>query len=289
MGIGELQEGDPATVSGKVRAAGRTLVSRLHGRACVYWDVRRGLDDAPREHEACAFWVEDESGTRVLVRADALRVEVRGQRTQQLIETVESDIVVVSEQIRSVKDRARGAAGEAQRDLARERRRLAKVATLLCVIRAQARGNVHVGGTLSGQAKWIDANAKLASETAGGRTVKMMVDHWEVVLAESDTVEVVGVARRELLPAELGGGGYRDRSDCLAIGPDASGFVHVRGVGAAAPVSRGERATKTAPQRRSRASKDPRKTTPGPFADPIVVVTMALVGLAVLVTWLVTR
>lgn len=208
--LGEVEEGEVARVTGVVRAASRTLRSKLRGTSCVYWDVRAGLAKEPEASEACAFWIEDASGTRALVRSEALRVDVRAQRAQELVETAESDIAAVSESIRALKDRARTTQGPAQGELNRERRRLAKVATVLCAIRAEARENVHVGGTLAGQRKWIEKNLHFANEGGGKlRTIQMRVERFEVVLCDGDPVEIEGRLRREPMPGELGGG-YRD-------------------------------------------------------------------------------
>ena len=115
---------------------------------------------------------------------------------------------------------------------------LAKVATLLCAIRAEARGNVHVGGNASGQRAWIEKNAALATGI-GGRSLQRRQERFEVVLREGDAVEVEGALRREPLPSGMAGG-YRDRTDCWAVGPGPDGVVRVVGVGASAPVAETE-------------------------------------------------
>lgn len=262
-------EGETARIRGVVRAAGQTLRSKLHGVACVYWDVRVGLADEPEATDVCAFWLEDASGERFLVRSEGLDVDVRAHRAEALVQVVEADIAVVSATIRELKDASRTGPIAKQGEANRERRRLAKVATLLCAVRAEARGNVHVGGTLDGQRAWIAKNASLATGV-GGRSLERREERFEVVLREGDAVEVEGQLRREPLPSGLGGG-YRERTDCWAVGPGPSGHVRVLGVGASAPVSEPEVRGEADP---SRASK------PGqalPFLgdlDPVLVVTV---------------
>lgn len=267
-------------IAGVVRAAGRTLRSKLEAQTCVYWDVRKGLASAPESSEACAFWIEDPSGARALVRAEGLTVDVRAELAQQLVEMAESDIEAVSERIRALKDIVR-AGGPKQADANRERHQLAKVATLLCAIRADARGNVHVGGDLPGQRRWIDKNRHLAEgNVLGSRTVQRMVERFEVLLRDGDPVEVEGLLRREPMPAELGGG-YRDRSDGWVLAPDPTGAVRVRGVGAAAPVSE--------PVLREEASGVVRDPSGPPRSsrrglDPILTWTLVLVAAALTLT-----
>jgi hypothetical protein len=227
-------EGDTARIRGVVRAAGRTLRSQLHDVPCVYWDVRVGLADEPEATDVCAFWVEDEGGERFLVRVDALDVDVRAQRAESLVQLVEEDIAAVSATIRQLKETAKHGPVAQQAEANRERRRLAKVATLLCAVRAEARGNVHVGGNLAGQRAWIAAHVQIATNEAG-RSLQRRVERFEVVLREGDAVEVEGVVRREPLPSSLGGG-YRERTDCWAMVPGPSGHVRVVGVGESAPV-----------------------------------------------------
>lgn len=231
--------------------------------------MRVGLAKTPESFEVCAFWIEDPQGDRVLVRAEQLDVAVRADRAEQLVEVAEADIEQVSQRIRELKDVTR-AGGPGQAEANRERRRLAKVATLLCAIRAEARGNVHVGGTLEGQRRWIESNAGLAGDGLGERTVQRRVERFEVLLQDGDPAEVEGWLRREPRPAELGGG-YCDRSDCLVVVPAPDGVVRVRGVGVAAPVS----------ERELRGEPEPAKAQPTPASrsrvDPIVVWTLMLV------------
>ncbi|MCB9629121.1 MAG: hypothetical protein H6725_17255 [Sandaracinaceae bacterium] len=229
-----FHEGDVARIRGVVRSAGQTLQSRLNGTSCVYWDVRVGVGAEPEESDACAFWVEDHEGQRFLVQPERLQIDMRAERVEELVQTADADIAEVSAAIRQLKEQAKRGPAAQQAEAQRERRRLAKVATLLCAIRAEARGNVHVGGNPAGQQRWIAKNAHLAGEY-GGRTIERRVARFEVALSEGDTVEVEGVLRRQPLPGGVGGG-YRDRTDCWAITPRPTGKVRVLGVGNARPI-----------------------------------------------------
>lgn len=289
--IGALEDGAVASIAGVVRPAHADLLtSPLGEERCVYWDVRQGLDGTPERHDAKDFWIEDESG-RVLVLGDNVVVDARADRRQELIERAESDIEAISTEIRDIKEKLRQIQGPAQRELGRRRRALAKVATLLCAIRADVNGNVHVGGSAKGQRRWIEANRHLAEERGGVGTkvVEMLVNRWEVVLAGGQRVQLRARFVVQPLPAGVAspGGGYRDRPTCMVARPVEGRHVEVLGVGAAAPQLAVEE-VKPAPDRRPGRSKPvPAAPEPesSPFADPIVVVTAVLTGLAVAATY----
>lgn len=42
--VADLRDGETVRVRGRARRAGELLTSSLGGRACVYWEVRAGLD-----------------------------------------------------------------------------------------------------------------------------------------------------------------------------------------------------------------------------------------------------
>lgn len=287
--IGALADGARARVRGRVRRAAEPLISGLGKHACVYWDVRESLRSPPSERGAQPFWLEDASG-RVLVRAEALEVDARAERERTLVSAADSDVKVVSARLKELKDRLREQQGAGVKPLITERRRLAKVATLLCAIRAHARGNVHVGGTPAGQEAWIRKNSHLAEGGPGARTVKLAVDRWEVVVADGDEVELEGVFRVEPLPPDLGmGGGYRDRPTCLVARGELAAPLFLRGVGAAAPVAHsaparpGSSAKAAAPARAGRAGRhDPQ------FERQVLAVVIA-VAMVSFVLWLALR
>lgn len=291
--IGELEDGELASVSGEVRPAHPGLLtSPLGEEECVYWDVRRGLDGTPERRDAKDFWVEAKSG-RVLVLADSARVDAKADRRQELVERAESDIAAISSEIRGLKDRLREQ-GPRQRELAKERRKLAKVATLLCAIRADVNGNIHVGGNAKGQRRWIEANKHLADDPDGPakKVVEMLVDRWEVVLAAGQEVSLRARFVVQPLPAGVAGpgGGYRDRPTCLVARPVDGEHVEVIGVGAASPQLSVEQVPVASVSRARAKPKEPPRHAPksedSPFADPIVVATAVLTALAVAATYL---
>lgn len=293
--IGALVDGARARVRGRVRRAGELLTSGLGKRACVYWEVRESLRSAPSERGAQPFWLEDASG-RVLVRAEALEVDARAERERAIVSAAESDVKVVSARLKALKDELREQHGAGAKPLIEERRRLAKVATLLCAIRAHARGNVHVGGTGAGQEAWIRKNRHLAEGGPGASTVKLAVDRWEVVVAEGDEVELEGGFHVEPLPPDLGmGGGYRDRPTCLVAHGEPDAPLRLHGVGAAAPVPDRPAAPAPAPAARAASAKPAEPARPGrrrphdPQFERQVLAVVSVVATVSFILWLALR
>lgn len=232
--VASVRAGRVARVRGVVRRAqGEPLASRLGRRACVYWDVRSGLDDAPDDRDGQDFWVEDPSG-KVLVRGAHVVADVRAERQRQVVRAADADQAALAARLRDLKLELRSAAGARAKALIDERKRLAKVVTVLLAVRAHGRGRVHVGGSLSAQERWIREHASSAPE--GVRSLELVTEEWEVVLGEDQEVEVEGFAQVERGPAAAGGGGYRDVPTCLVLTQTPTGQpVRVRGLGEAAP------------------------------------------------------
>lgn len=283
--IAEIESGARVRVAGRVRQAAPTpLRSKLSDRECVYWDVRADAADAPLESDAQDFWVEDATG-RALVRARALSVRLRQHRREDYLEQIVSDVDAVGVRIRELKDQLREQGPDHAR-LTAERRRLAKVATLLCAMRAEANGNVHLGGDANGQRAWIERNAHLADDGPGAASVKMRVkrrvERLEVALEVGQRVEVEGFAEVTPVPAGYGGasGGYRTAPTCLTLRADDRPVL-VLGVGEAAP------APLEAPPARTTAAPSPR-----PAEDAgvdrrlygLLAVTLLLAALSFLIT-----
>ncbi|MBX3272487.1 MAG: hypothetical protein KF729_19670 [Sandaracinaceae bacterium] len=297
--IGALEEGARARVEGVVRAAAAPLRSPLLDRACVYWEVRAGLGDAPERREASVFWLEDGTG-RLLVRGDAIDVDVRAQRAQEILTTVASDHQALSEALRVIKEDLKRAGGAEAKRLQARRAQLAGVVTFLLAVRAHARGKVHLGGsTLAQQARWIEANAPKERPAEGAATIRMAVDRYEVVLADGDRVVAEGVVATEPVPVGLvPGGGYREQPTARVLGPGSSGLVRVLGVGAsrpeppepvragAPPASRGARSGKR--QGRAGGAAAAREPDPRRF-ERGVLATLVLVALAAVAAWLFAR
>jgi hypothetical protein len=159
-------------------------------------------------------------------------VEARAARRQDVLTVVDSDIQSVSKSIREIKDRQSETQGTAAAQLDRERKRLAKVATLLCAVRAHARGRVHLAGTLARQERWIHEHAALAKEGPGARSLDMVVERWEVVIEPGQRVEVAGTCQTEAIPPGLGSSdGYRSRLTAQVMRGSDAAPVRVIGVG----------------------------------------------------------
>ncbi|UJR85606.1 hypothetical protein [Sandaracinus amylolyticus] len=277
--IASLRDGSHARVRGRVRRARELVTSSLGQRACVYWDVRQGLASTPHARGAVDFWLEDASG-RVLIRAESIRVEARAHRAQEVLGKIDRDIDEVARRQRAVKDALRRGGGGAMKELHAEKRRLAELATLLCATRAHARGRVHVGGSLEGQQAWIRAHAE-TTEPGPGATMRLVIEQWEVVLAEGDEVEIEGECALEAAPPGTGAGGYRERASCLVLRAPAGGTLEAHGVGAS-----GVSETPPSTRARRRAAAAVRERPP---PDPGHVLTGAValvVGVLVLLAWL---
>ncbi|MBT8495208.1 MAG: hypothetical protein KJO07_19335 [Deltaproteobacteria bacterium] len=226
--IGLVPDGGVITIQGRVEpASGEVLDSPGGKTSCVFWQV--SADGGPSRSAGVPFWLEDESG-RALVHPEGATLEVRSQRHEEFLSVVDADIRTVSVRLRELKDLCKEASGPAQKKLYAERRAKKKLATFLCAVGAHARGNVHVGGTLDGQADYIRDKRSDFEDGGKTRTLALLSESHEVVLAEGDEVAVTGQARVELLSPKLGGAvGYRDLASCLQLrGP---GMV-IRGVSA---------------------------------------------------------
>jgi len=291
--IGTLEDGAVAQITGVVRVADPDLIeSPLGHEECVYWDVRRGVSDEPERQDGRDFWVEDDTG-RVLVRAEGVRVNAKADRREALIKRLEADIEVVSTRIKAVKRRMQSAAPDKQRDLARERRRLAKVATVLCAIRADANGNIHVGGTPEGQRRYIEERRSLLDSEQGltSREVEVETERWEVVLSPGERVSLHARFVIRPLPGNVPGaqGGYRERPTCLTAEPvDESGHVEVTGRGAAAPRAMVEQpgAREDAERGTDEALGAPASAKPSVLEDPILRATIVLTASALALAYL---
>ncbi len=267
--VAQLQDGKTGRIRGRVRSAcAEPLTSKLGDQTCVYWDTRPGLDARPDESDSQPFWLEDASG-KVLVPAEGVRIEARGEHREALVERATADIHAVTERIRTLKAELRK--GDAGKGVSQERRRLAKVATLLCAVRAHAKGNVHASASLKHQEAYIEKNKHLVMADGLGRdTIEMMVQRVEVVLCDGDEVEAEGLFRVEPLPPHVGGAhGYRERAVCMTLRPDHDGDARIVGVGRSAPVEEVDAPVET-PRRAIQRH-------PTPSRDPIVRATAVVV------------
>lgn len=236
--IASLASDARVRVSGVVRAlADAPLESQIAKLPCVYWDVRNGLDDAPEDSAAQSFWIEDASG-RVLIPEGRIDVDARAERRKTVLMTVANDLVAVENRLREIKDEQSRVAGAEASRLQREKKHLSKVATLLCAIRAHARGRVHGRGTLRSQEAWIRENSQLTAGGAlGAASTQLMADRWETVLRDGDAVDAIGVVSIEPAPPEsMRGASYRSVATVTALRE-----VRIVGTGASAPPTEAER------------------------------------------------
>lgn len=252
--VAAARDGAGATITGTIRRATESLLrSPISERACVYWEVNRSLDRGePERCEGIDFWLEDASG-RALVRAERIEVAARARRKTDAIAIVDADVRDVSRRLAEIKRQRKQVGGAAAAALHAEREQLKDVATLLCAVAAHARGRVHTGGSLRAQEAFIRSRTPgVGTGEPGQRTLSLLNERFEVVLAEGAQVQVSGLCLIERIPPGLGlGGGYRDVPTCLHMRAPAGGHLYIRGLGEAAPqvVSRDSATRGTGPRR----------------------------------------
>lgn len=212
--IADLQDGEQAIVLGVVEAAG-PLLDGPDGEPCVYWEKRKGMGSDATERGGERFWVVD-GEERVLVPVTELtELSAKGDWTEEVVQIATSEIQAVSRELAELKQQLKE---QDRPELRRRRKKLAKVATLLCSVKAHARGKVHGKGTLESQARWIEKNKHLADDGPGQATMAKAVNRLVVVLEPGATVTVSGRFQREPVPPGLGAsGGYRDRPTCWIV------------------------------------------------------------------------
>jgi hypothetical protein len=276
--IAELESGARARVVGTIRRARGVLTSELAKKPCVYWDVRAGLLEAPTRSEALDFWLEDESG-RVLIIAKDLKVEALGERREEILRVADADHANVERRIRELKELLKTVSGPRAGQLQRERKALAHSLTLLLAIRAHARRRVHRAGSLRDQERWIAEQAKKGD--GDHRSVKLMVESWEVVLEEGQRVEIEGVAAIEPVPPGVGeGGGYRERPTCTVLRAPEGGELRITGVGASALPQATREGKWTDPVR---VVREPSRVT---FERAVIAGLVVLLAAALLLSWM---
>jgi len=212
-----VRDGEERVVEGVIEAAG-PLVAGADGQPCVYWEHGGGLAGVPTERGGERFWVVD-GQQRVLVVTEHLDdVRARTDWQEAVVRVATSEIALVSEELGRIKRVFREGGGDTE--LRAEQRRLKKVATLLCKLKAHARGNVHGNnGTLASQGAWIEKHQHLATRGHGATTMERAVKRWVLTLQPGDPVRVRGRFVVEPLPPGLDapGGGYRDRPTCVVV------------------------------------------------------------------------
>lgn len=224
--IVDAAAGTEVTVRGTI-APGSEQVTSPGGVECVYWAVPGGSRGGQR------FWLTDDSG-RALVDPMEASVAARAELRERVVRLADAELGEVESRLRELKSERKSVAGPRASDISRELKRLRKLATLLCAIRARARGNVHIGGTLGGQDRYISERSPQFSGS-GSEVLRISTEVPELVLREGDEIEVTGLVSIEPIPPELFAGGYRDLPTCAHLRAPAGGALVIRGVGDAAP------------------------------------------------------
>ena len=227
MGIGDLAGGTEVTVRGRV-TPGREQIKSPGGVECVYWH-QVGSD----RRDGRPFWIDDGSG-RALIDPTEAEVAARSELRDRVIRLADAELHEVEDRIRELKSARKTASWPGAPAISRELRELRQLATLLCAVRARARGNVHVGGTLEGQERYIRERSPRFSGS-GSEVLRLATEVFELTLRAGDEIEVSGLVSIEPVPPELFTGGYRDLPTCPHLRPPAGGALVIRGLGEAAP------------------------------------------------------
>ncbi len=235
--IANAEHGAVVTLAGTIRRARLQVRSPISERPCVYWAELSGLRRRePVRFDGADFWIEDATG-KALVRVERARVGVRAQETDAVVALIDADIGAVSERIRELKRIRKRGPATAARAAMTEHKQLKKVATLLCAMRAHARGNVHVGGTLDGQAAYIRERSATISDNVAPKSLELFGKTYEVRLEDGQDIRVTGLCEEAFIPPDVGPvGGYRDAPTCIQIrAPDGEDLV-ITGVGELEPL-----------------------------------------------------
>ena len=231
--IADASEGATVTVHGVVRLdPGASLVSPLGQKPCAYYEVHRHLLDegtlgSPDQRDARDFLLEDRSGRALVVMQDH-RVLLAAERRKQAVDALDADIDELSARLRGLKDQLKGGGGgPGQRAVRTELEQGKALATLLCAIRAHARGKLHAARSLAEQEAFIlrESARRSKQEDAGKRTVPVLIDRYEAALEEGQAVTVTGHASWE--PDSSATGGYRERPKRLVLRAPAGGQLLV--------------------------------------------------------------
>ncbi len=211
--ITEITEGI-VSIEGVVKRADAPLLEApASGRQCVAYVVTSGVLTGALTQGAQPFFVKDETG-EVLVVPDRFTARLGGRERHANLDVVDADAKTVSDELAGLREQL---SGNRDPDMVRRRRTLRKLYTLLCAIRAHARGNCHVGKSLEGQERYIARNTELfKSEHAPQKLMTLKVTREETVLTVGQRARVTGLADRRA-HALATGAGYRERSTMLVV------------------------------------------------------------------------
>jgi hypothetical protein len=224
-----------ACIEGVARSSGAPpLVSSITRRSCLCWQAHGSLLDPASAEQSGAqdFYVEDESG-RALVKTERAALALGHLERGGMLNVLDADIKQVAAQISDKRVAARAAASDARRAIDAELRELRRLATLLCAIRAHARGNLHIGKSLAEQERLIqERSAEAASSVALREMPARYLQSYDAVLCDGDRVRITGVVSREADP-DGAAGGYRDRPLSVVISAPEGEEIHIAAEGGA--------------------------------------------------------
>ncbi|MCA9624126.1 MAG: hypothetical protein KC731_34115 [Myxococcales bacterium] len=225
--IAEVTDGDVVTLSGKVEGLGELLRAPLSGEPCLIYEVYDGLEALPKLRGAIDLLLRDDTG-EAEIRTEHCEATLLGRVRREQVAAIEANIDEVSRHLADLKARARKVQGPQARALHAEMRSYKRVATLLCAMKAAARGRTHAGMSEREQASFIARErASLASGEAGKFAVAL--ERVETLLLPGQEVRVTGLARFEA----AGSRGYRQAGKRLTLSGDPERPVSLEIVGEA--------------------------------------------------------
>jgi hypothetical protein len=233
VSITQAQEGQIAQISGVVHLVDTSLCAPHDDRPCAYYEVRDGLAGRSVRSEARSFVVEDHTGRALVVmEPERHEVSLAGRSVKEAIAVLDADINELSERLHDMKQQMRNGSPSEQRELLPVIRRHRELATVLCAIRAHARGRTHIKGTLDEQEAYIRKTSAKFEESEAKRAHKLFVERQEATLVEGQRVTVRGYFQWEPDPdPTAAAGGYRSRPLRLTIRAPAGERLLVLGEG----------------------------------------------------------
>jgi hypothetical protein len=231
VAIAEVREGQRAAVRGRVQQAEKLLQAPVSKRACVAYEIRS--DTRRLAGEVCDFVVADDSG-RALVVTEPCHLDLGATDQAAVISVVDADLTQIEARLSDLKVQIRRDPHK-QQELAPKIRRAKKLATLLCAVRAHLNGNVHVGGSLKGQERFIRKESA-AYEGLARDVPARFLERCDVALEVGEEVIVEGIGRWEADPDPAARPtGYRQRPKRLVLRAPPDGVVRIRVAGTLAP------------------------------------------------------
>ena len=201
-----------------------SLIAPISKRSCICYQVHAGVVNDATAENAQPFYLEDATG-RALVEMDRYKLELGALVRQKQMAILSANINDVSRSISELKPKA-----SHDSRVRSQLRELRELATLLCAVRAHARGNIHHGKTLEGQARYIEKQSHKYRQHSAARVVAaQFLGRFDTLLVDGQNARVTGEAT-----LRRASGGYRDGARELVIVAPKGEQIHVSGEGAAA-------------------------------------------------------